>query len=262
MFKSLFRKSTPIGYGWSGSYSSWSEVLEKTDGYQKDVILEKTKEAGLKVKSGLAVYERDSVLFDKKEYPFALISFLLHSANLKKRPLHILDFGGALGSTYYQVKEFLGPDVCASWNVVEQEHYVTCGKDYFADGLLDFYENIDSCLKDVKIDFVLLSGSVQYLEKPHEFFNQLVDYNFEFLLFDRTAFHHGSGDRLTLQLVPAEIYPASYPSWFFNQEDFLKHFLPKYKLIADFAPYVDGEAITLIDNLPQAYNRGFYFINS
>ena len=262
MFKNLFKKPESIVYGWSGDYLSWAEVVEKTEGYHKEEILNKTKEAGLKVKNGLAVYERDSVLFDKKEYPFSLITFLLHSANLRKRPLHVLDFGGALGSTYYQVREFLGEGVCASWNVVEQAHYVSCGKEHFADDRLMFYENVEACLEDKKIDFVLLSGSVQYLEKPHEFLKQLTSYNFEFLLFDRTAFHYGAGDRLTLQLVPPEIYTASYPSWFFNEENFLKHFSNNYTLIADFDPYVEGEKIMLIDDKPQGYNKGFYFINS
>ena len=40
-------------------------------------IFEKTKQSLLKVKNGEAVYERDSVLFDKKEYPYAIISSLL-----------------------------------------------------------------------------------------------------------------------------------------------------------------------------------------
>ena len=261
MFKNLFKKPEKSTYGWSGNYSSWAEVVQKTEGYHKEEILNKTKDAGLKVKAGTAVYERDSVVFNKKEYSFPLIAFLLHSANLNKEPLNVIDFGGALGSTYYQVKEFLGAEVCASWNVVEQDHYVSCGNEHFADDRLRFYETIAACLKDKKIDLVLLSGSVQYLEKPHEFLQQLAEYDFQFLLFDRTAFHYGDGDRLTLQLVPPEIYTASYPSWFFNQETFLKHFSGKYKLVADFDPYIEGEKVMLIDDKPQGYNKGFYLIN-
>lgn len=262
MFKSLFSKCHKNQYGWFGDYSSWTEVSEKTGGYDAGVILEKTKEALLKVKRGEAVYERDSVIFDKKEYPFPLITFLLHSALLKKRPLNVLDFGGSLGSTYYQVKEFLTADVCASWNVVEQEHYLECGKKNFEDETLKFYDSIDACLADKKVDFVLLSSTVQYLERPHDFLKRLADYNFSFLLFDRTAFHHAEGDRLTLQRVPPEIYPASYPSWFFDEERFLSHFSNQYKVFSEFAPYVKGEEVMQIDDQQSGYNKGFYLINS
>ncbi|MDR6782113.1 putative methyltransferase (TIGR04325 family) [Pedobacter africanus] len=252
------KKGKAQKYGWSGNYQSWSDVLKNANGYDAGVILEITKNALLKVKSGEAVYERDSVLFDKKEYPFPLLSFLLHSALYKRRPLHILDFGGSLGSTYYQVREFLTPEVCSTWSVVEQEHYVAAGNTHFQDQQLKFYSSIEACMQDQQIDFVLLSSSVQYLEQPHAFLDKLTAYNFEFILFDRTAFHHGGNDRLTLQVVPPEIYPASYPSWFFNQEGFLNHFSDQYQLIADFSSYVAGEPILYIDNQPVAYSKGFY----
>lgn len=261
MFKNLFVKRKKNPYGWFGNYSSWKEVAAETDGYDTRVILERTKNAILKVKNGEAVYERDSVVFDKKEYPFPLITFLLNSANQKKEPLHVLDFGGSLGSTYYQIKEFLTPGVCASWNVVEQEHYVECGNQYFKDGILAFHSSIDACLADKKIDLVVLSSSVQYLEKPHDFLQELSAYNFRFLLFDRTAFHYGEEDRLTLQKVPPEIYPASYPSWFFNEKNFLNHFSEQYNNIAEFTSYVKGEETMLIDGVQSGYDKGFYLIN-
>jgi len=262
MLRKLFNKRKKSEYGWFGNYSSWDQVSAKTGGYNADVILERTKNALLKVKNGEAVYERDSVIFDKKEYPHALIAFLLHSAKLQKSPLNILDFGGSLGSTYYQVKEFLTPEVCSNWNIVEQEHYVTCGKANFENEQLKFHTSIDACLSAQKIDLVLLSSSVQYLEKPHDFLQQLAAYDFDFILFDRTAFYHKPQDRLTLQKVPDEIYPASYPSWFFNETTFLSHFANQYKVVSSFPSYVPGEADMYIDDKQVASNKGFYLINS
>lgn len=262
MLKSLFKKRKKNQFGWFGDYSSWSEVSAKSGGYDSGVILERTKNALLKVKNGEAVYERDSVIFEKKEYPHALIAFLLLSAKLKKQPLNILDFGGSLGSTYYQLKEFLTPEVCSSWNIVEQEHYVASGKANFENGQLKFYHGIDACLSAQKIDLVLLSSSVQYLEKPYEFLQKLAAYNFDFILFDRTAFNHKPQDRLTLQIVPDEIYPASYPSWFFNEARFISHFSNQYKVVSSFPSYVPGEADMYIDGQQVASSKGFYLINS
>lgn len=262
MLKALFNKRKKEQYGWFGNYSSWNQVSTESGGYDTDVILERTKNALLKVKNGEAVYERDSVLFDKKEYPHALIAFLLLSAKLKKGPLNILDFGGSLGSTYYQLKDFLTPETCSSWNIVEQEHYVACGKAHFENEQLKFYTSIDNCLSEQKIDLILLSSSVQYLEKPHEFLQQLATYHFDFILFDRTAFNHQPKDRLTLQKVPDYIYPASYPSWFFNETFFLSHFANQYKVVSSFPSYVPGEADMYIDGKQVASNKGFYLINS
>lgn len=261
MFKSLFSRRKKNQYGWFGDYSSWKKVSAQADGYDKHIILDKTRDALLKVKSGEAVYERDSVIFDQKEYPFSIVAFLALSASLKKKPLHVLDFGGSLGSTYYQVRDLLTPELCASWNVVEQEHYVTVGKADFEDDTLHFYTSIEGCAAEKEIDFVLLSSVVQYLEKPHAFLKELVAFNFDFLCFDRTAFNTKPCDRLTLQLVPPEIYEASYPAWFFNQKTFLNHFSGHYQLAAEFPSYVQGEDTYFIDHKPVAYGKGFYFVN-
>lgn len=261
MFKLFPSKSKKTQYGWFGNYSSWESAAFLAGGYDSASILAKTRDALLAVQNGSAVYERDSVLFSKKEYPFPLISCLLRSAALLKRPLNILDFGGSLGSTYFQVKDFIGNDCCSSWNIVEQEHYVDCGKQNFENDQLKFHYSIEDCLKEKKIDLILFSSSVQYLKTPHVLLKKVVDYNFDFIVFDRTAFHHGSADRLTLQTVPPEIYEASYPAWFFNPARFLNHFSAKYVLLAELPPFVTEETVILIDNKPDGFNNGYYFIN-
>jgi putative methyltransferase (TIGR04325 family) len=264
MFKKLLssKKKPKDKYGWFGDYKSWTKVSSEAEGYDKHIILERTTNALLKVKNGEAVYERDSVIFDQKEIPYALTSFLMLSTTLKKRPLNILDFGGSLGSTYYQIRDLLPEQTCASWNIVEQEHYVTCGKANFQDDTLRFYSSIEDCLASKKIDFALLSSSVQYLKEPHAFLKKLAGYDFDFILFDRTAFNNATNDRLTLQVVPPEIYPASYPAWFFHKEFFLSHFSDRYKVVAEFPSYIEGEAVMFIDDRPQGTNKGFYLINS
>ncbi|MBE9598798.1 methyltransferase, TIGR04325 family [Pedobacter sp. MC2016-24] len=247
-------------YGWFGNFDSWEEVKRIAPGYDADNILKKTKESLLKVKNGEAVYERDSVLFDKKEYPYAIISALLYIALLNNNKLNVIDFGGSLGSTWFQVRDFIPAEIEVSWSIVEQETYIKEGKEHFADDVLDFYYSIDECIATKKtIQVILLSSVVQYLEKPHEFLDQLNNYKMDYLLFDRTAFINGDAeDRLTLQIVPPEIYEAKYPAWFFNESRFLKHF-ESYTLKAEFHSFVEGEARMSIDNKIVAYDKGFIF---
>lgn len=254
------KKSSRPAYGWFGNYPTWQEAVRVSDGYDKHNILEKTKQALLKVKSGEAVYERDSVMFEKKIYPFALITYLLHSARQKKAPLNILDFGGSLGSTYFQVLEFLAPDLCSGWNIVEQKHYVDCGRSFFEDEVLKFHYSIEECLADGPIDLAILSSVVQFLPEPHAFLEKLAGYGFKHIIFDRTFFVNGDRDRITVQNVWPSVYEASYPAWFFNEEGFLRHFHVNYTIGGEFASYVPGEAVLEIDREPVAYAKGFYLI--
>jgi putative methyltransferase (TIGR04325 family) len=261
MINILFKnKPKKAQYGWFGDYASWQKASAITQGYDQANILEITKKALLKVKNGEAVYERDSVLFDKKEYPFPLISYLLHTALQKGAPLHILDFGGSLGSTYFQVKEFLSERVCASWNIVEQPHYNECGRDFFEDDTLHFFHTIEECQASYPIDLIILSSVVQYLPEPHSFLKKLCTYDFKTILFDRTAFVNGARDRITIQNVWPNIYEASYPAWFFNEAGFLKHFEERYELMGEFRTYVEGEAIMEIDHKPVGYDKGFFLV--
>jgi hypothetical protein len=64
-------------YSFTGSFSSWEEAVKKSTGFDSPSIVEKVKKSLLKVKNGEAVYERDSVLFDKIEYSWPLLASLM-----------------------------------------------------------------------------------------------------------------------------------------------------------------------------------------
>ncbi len=74
LLKSSIKLILKNGVGWSGDYSSWKSAQQHCVGYDAANILEKVKDAILKVKNGEAVYERDSVLFYKIEYAYPLLS--------------------------------------------------------------------------------------------------------------------------------------------------------------------------------------------
>ena len=70
------RKLTGLMYGWTGNYKKWEDAEKKCSGYDSDIIINKVRDSLLKVKNGEAVFERDSVLFDKVQYSFPLLSAL------------------------------------------------------------------------------------------------------------------------------------------------------------------------------------------
>lgn len=220
--------------GYFGNYKTWEDARKGSGGYDSDIILNKVKDALLKVKNGQAVYERDSALFDKIQYSWALLAGLLWIASRNENRLNVMDFGGSLGSTYFQNRNLLSHLREVNWSIIEQKKFVDCGKRYFEDKHLAFYYAIDECLKERHPDTILLSSVIQYLEKPYDLLREIVSKRFTYVLFDRTAFSLNAEDRITVQKVPPTIYEASYPSWFLNEEKFLGLFSADYRLIADF----------------------------
>jgi putative methyltransferase (TIGR04325 family) len=242
-------------YGWSGDYPDWESAKKETSGYDMENILEKVSAALLLVKKGNAAYERDSVLYNKVEYSFPLLASLMHIAAKNEGRLNVIDFGGSLGSTYFQNKIFLDELKELHWNIVEQPNYVARGKQLFENDILKFYNSIEECLKIKSPDVIIFSSVLQYLEKPHDFIDHILSLKIPNILIDLTGFVRGNRDRLTIQRVPPEIYEASYPCWFFNKEKFLAHFTAQYDLLTDFPGFV-GSELCINDNIRAGY-EGF-----
>ncbi len=220
-------------YGWHGNYKNWEEAKKASTGYDSDAILQKVRLSLLKVKNGEAVYERDSVIFDEIQYSWPLLSGLLLAASNAKGNLRVLDFGGSLGSTYYQNKKFLDQLNSVSWSVVEQKHFVDAGKKDFEDERLKFYYDVTACVKEQKPNVLVLSSVLQYIEKPYELMDEILKNDFEFIIIDRTPF--ANKETIKLQIVPPNIYAASYPCRFFDEVLFLEYFASKdYKTVEDF----------------------------
>lgn len=109
-------------------YYSYEEANANGEGYEAKEILDKVKNSLQKVKKGEAVYERDSVIFDDLQHNWVLVATLQKIAIEKNLQLKVIDFGGSLGSTYFYVKKVLPNEIFISWSIVEQKHYVECGK--------------------------------------------------------------------------------------------------------------------------------------
>ena len=202
------------------TYLSWEDASTKCSGYDAENILAKVLDATLRVKQGEAVYERDSVLFEKIEYCWLVLAGLMWAAARNGGHLNVLDFGGSLGSSYFQNLRFLRDLADVRWNVVEQKHYVSAGRKYIQDNQLRFYDDIDSCLSENRPNVVLLSSVLQYLKSPDQIIHQLSQVGASILIIDRTPFSNLDYDTLAVQNISASIYEASYPMWIFSEKRF------------------------------------------
>ena len=248
----------PSLYGYFGNYKSWQEAVDASTGYDDPAILEKVKTAMLKVKNGQAASERDSILYDRVEYSWPVLSGLLWAASLNNNRLSVLDFGGSLGSSYFQNKSMLD-HINLNWAIVEQPAFVQCGRKYFEDSQLTFIE--DDGIKTLKLDensVFLASSSLQYIQKPYQLIEEVISMNFPCIIIDRTAFLPDN-ERLTIQKTRPDIYESSYPAWFLNEKKFRELFMGKYDLISDFES-IGARKITI--SQPEGANgylKGFIF---
>lgn len=231
----LVRRFRNKNNAFTGNYASWAEAKKHASGYDGDAIFQRVREAALKVKRGEAVFERDSVCFYKEDYRWPALACLLTIAAERGGKLNVLDFGGALGSFYFQHRKFFNRLKSIRWSVIEQAHFVECGKNELQNEELKFYANIDECLANEKVDVVFLSSVLQYLEKPESMLIAVSNTKADYILIDRTPFIENSNNRLTVQSVPESIYKASYPAWFFSSNKFDELIIKiGYRLIEGF----------------------------
>jgi putative methyltransferase (TIGR04325 family) len=216
---------------------SWDEALKKTtDGYSSDLILTKCRDSLLKVRDGEYPYERDSVLFTEKELFYPLLTSLLYVSSVNNHMLNIIDFGGSLGSTYFQNKDILKKvGIKINWNIIEQRNFIECGKEYFANDELHFYHKIDDVPSKENISVCLFSSVLPYLKEPYVVFDIIRNNNIKYVIIDRTFFlDTESNDILSIQKIPPEIYDASYPAWFLSLSKFLSYIKRYYDIVFEW----------------------------
>ena len=224
-----------------GKFETWEEAASQCGGYDDVAILAKVLDATLKVKRGDAACERDSVLFDHIHYSWPMLAALMWAAARNGGRLSVLDFGGALGSTYFQSRKFLMGLTAVCWSVVEQPHYVEAGRALVQDDWLRFYGKVEECLAAQTPNVILLSGVLQCIPDPDRLLATLLASGCDTVILDRTCYvNEGREERICIQHVPSSIYSASYPCRFFVEDDMLATFeAAGYDLVERFAALDD-----------------------
>lgn len=222
------------GIRFVGPFESWEAASANSGGYDAGDILARVLDATLTVKRGEAAFERDSVVFDEIDYTWPVTAGLMWAAARANGRLDVLDFGGALGSSYFQHARLLSalPDV--RWNVVEQLHFTRTGRSALQDGCLRFHDSIADCLKESRPNVVLVSGVLQYLADPDPVIAELRAVGAPVIVVDKTVVSTSLRDRIYVQRVPASIYRASYPCRSLSESKLITKFSPAYQLECAF----------------------------
>lgn len=223
-----YRRTQPRSIRFSGDFASWQEAKAASRGYDDASIVERVRRATQQARDGAGLIERDGVVLADEERNFPLLAALQHVALARGR-LRVIDFGGALGGTYDQVRKQLPAELAMDWTVVEQADYVACGARHFTSAELHFEDSLEQALAQAP-DAVLLSSVLPYLEKPRTVLAGIIAAGCPYIIFDRTPVlrEPGGRDRLTVQHVTLPEYSASYPAWFFSEAALLEAFRPAY----------------------------------
>ena len=112
--------------------------------------------------------------------------------------LNIVDFGGACGTHYFEIRRLIPSQIILNWQVVETPSMVAAAR---AGGLssneLQFIESLD--LVNDPVDLLHSSGALQYVPDPWEYLTRLLGLKAKWLLFNRMMFSTGIKDIITIQ---------------------------------------------------------------
>ena len=237
-----FEKNPVIEY--KGNFASFSDANANIashpskKGYDAETIFKKVSNSTLKVISGEAVYERDSFLFYEKQINYNLMMYL-YRIFIHENKLSLLDFGGALGSTYFQHKSELD-EIGAKWIVTEQDHFVKFGKEKVAGGNLEFASNEELVNNYKKFNVILFSSVLQYIENSDSLINQICEKKVKNIIIERTPVSDRSW--FWIETVHEPIYEAVYPCCVFKESSLVKLFTDNgYTLIDSWKSLVDGD---------------------
>lgn len=243
------------GVRFTGTYPSWQAAAQQGRGYDQASILSRSAQAADAVRNGHAAFDRDGITFPEPLYPYPLIAGILDAALRSNGTLSVIDFGGALGSTYYQCRKWLGAVRSIRWMVVEQDHYVDLGKERYETDELKFERTIADCLAH-QPTVAVFSSVLQYLPEPEQVLGSVVAAGIPSVLIARTPVIDANETIITVQQVPDNIVASSYPARLSTQRDLLAP-LEGYRLVDE---HEDGQDRPILSHGHFVRFRGYTLI--
>jgi putative methyltransferase (TIGR04325 family) len=205
-------------YELEGPFPSWEVAASHSDGWDSPALTEKALDAALKVRDSIAEYQQDSVIMEHIVYSSVILVFLILSLAKQKEGIRIIDFGGGLGTNYYQNRKILRRLTTVDWRVVERPIFTELGLKHLQTHELSFSASLDEALSRAPAtDALLFSGSLQCVENPFELLDRAAAAGIETLALDRVIVGPGDTHALFVQRPDPTIYPASIPCWCFSR---------------------------------------------
>ncbi|HXQ13473.1 MAG TPA: methyltransferase, TIGR04325 family [Caulobacteraceae bacterium] len=217
-----------------GPLGSWEAAAERASGWDSPGIVEQALEAALKVRDGAAAFERDSVARGSIIYSPTILAALLLAAD-RYRALNIIDFGGGLGSNYFQNLRLISAlsAVPTSWNVVERAPLARLGVEQFQTAQLRFHEDLNAVRLEHPV--LLFTGSLQYVADAFALLEQVLDLT-DIIALDRVLVWGEPEHAFFVQRLDARRFgPVTLPTWCFAKDALIDWFAAHgFRLVEHF----------------------------
>ncbi|MCG3203023.1 MAG: hypothetical protein NFCOHLIN_02926 [Gammaproteobacteria bacterium] len=231
--RDLFNRWTGNAIRYRGVYPDWESAVRAAGGYADEALFTCLEAAALSVNRGEAAWEQDGVVYDRVLDHSQMLLCIARVALSRGGRLSVLDYGGALGSTYRQCQATLPEVSYLQWCIVEQPRFVASGRRHFQTSELVFEDSLERALRHGTPDAVILSSVLQYLKDPYGLLQSLMNVQIEYLIVDRHPCSM-TDEVLTVQVVPRRLYAASYPSWLFDESKFASQLGEQYDLLTEW----------------------------
>lgn len=129
--------------------------------------------------------------------------------------VRILDFGGGIGFTFYQVARCLPKTDGFEYHIVEIEEVCEVGRDFFKEETnIFFHKDFPTA---IEVDIIHMGSSLHYIEEWQEVLARLCEYAPKYFLFTDLL----AGDIPTYASAQ-RYYDSKIPVWFFNVNEIIE----------------------------------------
>lgn len=191
---------------WEGVFASFRDVPVTGPGFCGEIWKDNSLKKIRRLREAAASKNTVSSVPVNRDSLLPLLAALVHAA---QRQVRILDFGGGVGFSYYQILRGLPEKAAFELHIVDIKEVCHTGREFFAGvSNISFHES----LPDLQpFDIVHLGSSLHYIEDWKAVLQSLCAYGADFfLLCDLPA-----GDIPTFA-SGQNYYGSRMPVWFFN----------------------------------------------
>lgn len=163
----------------------------------------------------LKIFEKDGFYFNKPNIN-PVIFFAL--SQIHKKEIKVLDFGGGVGSIFFNNKSFFKEKV--SWSIFEKREICELLKNSNFD--INFFHDIEFIIKK-DFDMVIFSSSLQYIENYSKILSSIIDnINPNIFMILKTPFTNRFDDMTVIQ--QNKHLNSNYSSHLFSLAKFKNYF--------------------------------------
>jgi putative methyltransferase (TIGR04325 family) len=195
---------------WSGVYSSFDEVPACGPGFNGDTWVENSV---MRAKTLRETAEKGRTIPSVTEYRESLLPVIAGMVYSDLGRARILDYGGGMGMTYYQVAECLPEKKDFEYHIVETGPVCTAGMRFFrSEPSVHFHTDLPE--HPETMDIVHMGSSLHYIKDWAGILSRLCNYRPEYFLFTDLP----AGD-IPTYASGQRYYESRIPVWFFNIEE-------------------------------------------